>query len=110
MKAYLALVLAIAAPVFAEELQARGGGGGGEGGGYGGGGQPTTTWGEGGGGGYSTTTDVVYTSSMYFHFIPSPFEVEPGSSIHLLSYPRPTPLPLLHASLALLHLMRYCIS
>lgn len=58
MKGYLALVLAIVAPAFAEELQARGGGGG-EGGGYG------------GGGGYSTTTDVVYTSSMYFHFISS---------------------------------------
>lgn len=72
MKAYIALVLAIAAPVFAEELQARGGGGGGgEGGGYGGGGKPTATWGQGGGGGggYSTTTDVVYTTSMHFHFM-----------------------------------------
>lgn len=92
MKAYLALVLAIAAPAFAEELQARGGGGGGgEGGGYGGGGQPTTTWGEGGGGGYSTTTDVVYTSSMYFHFIISPVEVDTGSG-----YP-PDLLPKTHS-------------
>lgn len=85
MKAYISLLLAIAAPAFAEELQARGGGG--DEGGWGGGGKPTTTWG-GGGGGYSTTTDVVYTTSMYTFFILHPLPVMQPACFHLLVFGR----------------------